>query len=252
MKGKTTNYNNNHSLTVQILYKDEYIVVINKPSGLLSVPYPGSSKKTAINIVENILRSKGQANKKHKPYAVHRLDKDTSGVMMFALNPLCQKLIMNTWHKMVKERLYMALAQNPNQHFIKNNQTLKESGTIDDNIAKNAYNVGFVPKNNQTTKKGKQIKTEVARTHYKKIYSGKSHTLFCLSLDTGKKNQIRAHLAHYGYVLCGDVQHYSKSNPFNRLTLHAKTLEFIHPYTKELLSFKVDEPVEWLEFAKNG
>ena len=94
-----------------ILYQDQWIVVINKPEGLLSVPYPGCSQKTAINILEEIMRKKGLANSKHHPFAVHRLDRDTSGGMMFALSKSIQQKIMNNWQKMVTERLYRCLSE---------------------------------------------------------------------------------------------------------------------------------------------
>ena len=98
---------------IEILYKDQWIVVINKPTGLLSVPYPGSKVRTAQSVLEELLRKQGTVNAKHKPYVVHRLDRDTSGVMMFALAEQAQKIIMDTWHQMVTERLYHCISENP-------------------------------------------------------------------------------------------------------------------------------------------
>ena len=97
-------------MEIEILYQDQYIAVINKPCGLLSVPYPGSKAKTAQSILEELLRKQGTANARHKPFAVHRLDRDTSGVMMFALTEQAQTKIMNSWHNLVTERLYRAVA----------------------------------------------------------------------------------------------------------------------------------------------
>lgn len=222
---------------LQILYEDKFLVVIYKPEGLLSVPYPGSRTKTAQDIIEQIMRKKGTYSKNHKPYAVHRLDRETSGVMMFALSENCKNIIMNSWQKMVTERFYIALAEN-------SKIPLPDSGLIDDGIAFNAYNVGFVPKNNNSFKKT-EFKTISARTNYKVLKRGKKYSLFELSLDTGRKNQIRAHLASKGYPLAGDKNYRAKTNPFNRLCLHAKTLEFIHPFTKETMKFEIPEPKEW-------
>lgn len=98
---------------IEILYEDADIIIINKPSGMLSVPYPGSKARTAIEVIEKIMRSKGTLTAHHKPFVVHRLDRDTSGVMMFALNEAAQKKITATWHTMVTERLYRAVAENP-------------------------------------------------------------------------------------------------------------------------------------------
>ena len=166
---------------IELLYHDQWIAVINKPSGLLSVPYPGSKVRTAQSVLEEMLRKQGEANSKHKPYVVHRLDRDTSGVMMFALTEQAQEKIMNTWHTMVTERLYHALAE-----IGRNAEPLPESGLIDDPLAQNAHNVGFVPKKGDKDNKGHDFKTVAARTHYKMLLQGPSHILFELSLDTGK------------------------------------------------------------------
>ncbi len=263
---------------IEVLYEDEWIAIIFKPSGMLSVPYPGSKAKTALAVLEQIMRKKGSWSKNHRPFTVHRLDRDTSGVMMFALSEAAQKKIMDSWHKMVTERLYRALAENPSG---RNAKPLPDSGLIDDQLAYNAYNVGFVPKpgdkpafskltkqavknhynksrgeqsiyeRNLTVRGGKaEFKTITARTHYKVIARGKSHTLFELSLDTGRKNQIRAHLASKGYPLAGDENYRAKTNPFGRLCLHARTLEFDHPFTHEHLKFEVPEPEEWEAMVK--
>lgn len=262
---------------IEVLYEDEWIAVIFKPSGMLSVPYPGSKAKTALAVLEQIMRKKGTWAKNHRPFTVHRLDRDTSGVMMFALSEAAQKKIMDSWHKMVTERLYRAVAENPTGRNAP--KPLPDSGLIDDELAYNAYNVGFVPKpgdkpsfskltkqavknhynksrdqqsiyeRNLTVRGGKaEFKTITARTHYKVILRGKTHTLFELSLDTGRKNQIRAHLASKGYPLAGDENYRAKTNPFGRLALHARTLEFDHPFTHEHLKFEVAEPAEWGEF----
>ncbi len=223
---------------LEILYEDEWLAVVYKPSGMLSVPYDGSRGKTALSVLEEIYRKRGMLTKHRKPFCVHRLDRDTSGVMMFALTDEAHRKIMDTWHKTVTERLYRAVAENPRDQ----KRVLPDSGLIDDSLAFNAYNVGYVPKNGRSDAKDKVV---VARTHYKVILRGKTHTLFELSLDTGKKNQIRAHLAGKGYPLAGDEHFRARTNPFGRLALHARTLEFDHPFTGEHLCFEVAEPDSW-------
>ena len=125
---------------IEILYEDKDLIVIYKPEGMLSVPYPGSHARTALDTLEQIFRKRGTWSSNHRPLTVHRLDRETSGVMMFALNEVSQKRIMDTWHTMVTERLYRAVAENPKEGF------LPLSGTIEDELAYNAYNIGFVPK----------------------------------------------------------------------------------------------------------
>lgn len=241
MSNKKSNHSNPSNL--EILYQDQWIVVINKPEDLLSVPYSGCSQKTAINILEEMMRKKGLANSKHHPFAVHRLDRDTSGVMMFALSKSIQQKIMNNWQKMVTERLYRCLSEitkNADPKILENHD-----GVISDELAKNAHHIGYVPKNNDKTKNSNQIKTVKAKTHYHLIEKNKNYALFELELETGKKNQIRAHLAAHGFPIAGDIQHRAITNPFDRLCLHARTLEFYHPQTNEKMKFEVPEPVEW-------
>lgn len=234
---------------IEILYQDQWIVVINKPSGLLCVPYPGSKVRTAQSVLEELLRKQGEVNNRHKPFVVHRLDRDTSGVMMFALSEQAQKVIMDSWHQMVTERLYHAVAEH-NPKFAREN--LPDSGLIDDKLAQNAHNVGFVPKNGAVNKDGHEFKTVAARTHYKQLLKGPTHVLFELSLDTGKKNQIRAHLAAHDYILAGDEDHRARTDHFHRLCLHARTLEFDHPFTHEHMKFEVPEPENWAEYVEKG
>ena len=237
---------------IEILYQDQWLVVINKPSGLLSVPYPGSKARTAQSVLEEILRKQGSVNNKHKPYVVHRLDRDTSGVMMFALTEVAQQKIMNTWHQMVTERLYRAIGEVRRKASDRILKDLNDEGLIDEPLAQNSHNVGFVPLPGDVDKAGKPFKTVPARTHYKKLIKGPTHILFELSLDTGKKNQIRAHLAAHGYTLAGDEEHRSKTDPFHRLCLHARTLEFNHPFTGQHMKFEMPEPKEWEEYVLKG
>lgn len=245
MTNRTSKYNHtsNHTLSLEILYQDQWIVIINKPAGLLSVPYSGSNQKTAISILEEMMRKKGLANSKHHPFAVHRLDRDTSGVMMFALSKPIQQKIMNNWQKMVTERFYRCLSEitkNADEKIFAN-----PNGIICDELAKNAHHIGYVPKNKVNSKNGKIIKTVEAKTHYHLIKKNEKYALFELELETGKKNQIRAHLAAHGFPIAGDFDHHATKNPFSRLCLHARTLEFYHPQTGEKMKFEIPEPAEW-------
>ena len=245
-------------LKIQILFQDQNIAIINKSAGLLSVPFSSFRGKTALGLLEEAMRKRGTYSAKHRPFAVHRLDRETSGVMMFALNERAQKTIMDNWQAMVTERLYRAVAEIPRAKAAALS-ALSQSGTIDSPLAYNAYNQAYVPKNGARNvlkgqnaaggaggKNGGKLKTIPARTHYKIVARGKEWALFELSLDTGRKNQIRAHLASLGFPLAGDKNYRARTNPFGRLALHARTLEYIDPWTKERRRFEVPEPEEWL------
>lgn len=230
----------NSQSRIQILYQDKNIAVIYKAENLLSVPYEGCRAKTALDLLEQLMRKRGTYSAKCKPFTVHRLDRDTSGVMMFALNENAKKIIMDGWQKIVTVRTYRAVAENPKNP----KNALPQSGTISKPFAYNAYNLAFVPK------EGEKFKTVSAVTDYKIIRRGTHYTLFELDLQTGRKNQIRAHLASEGYPIAGDKNYRAKTNPFGRLALHARLLEFEHPFTKEKLRFEIPEPENWQKFIE--
>ncbi len=227
--------------SIKLIYSDNDIAIIFKPHGLLTVPYPGSSERTALSELESLMRKTGTWSKNHKPFVVHRLDKETSGIMMFALNQKACNIISDTWNTMVTERLYHALAENPlpDSHFPK----LPENGTIDLPLTQNKYHQSYVPR--QEDIKTKKLKTETAVTHFKILKTGKTYTLFELNLETGRKNQIRSHLAYFGYPLAGDKNYRARTNPLGTLALHARSITFVHPATKDVMHFEQSENAKW-------
>ena len=220
---------------LEILYEDQWLSIVYKPEGLLTVPYPGSREKTALDILNDIRRKRGLVRGNRGTYAVHRLDKETSGILMIAHSKEAAGKIMNAWHSMVTQRLYHALAENS-----KTMETLPDSGIIDVPLAKNAYNRSFSAEKETNIKE-----VQSARTHYTILKKGRFYSLFELSLDTGRKNQIRAHLAHIGCPIAGDKNYRAKTDPENRLCLHARTLSFTHPYTGKDMSFEAAEDASW-------
>ena len=254
---------------LRILYEDKFLVVVYKPENMLTVPYPGSRARTAIDVLTEIRRKRGLVHGNYRPAAVHRLDKETSGVMMFALTPECQRIVMDGWQNIVKHRYYVALAETPNvparsggskasapetrktELRTENPNTTKsgaaellpDEGVIDLPLTKNAMHHSYVA---DTTRGGKPQKNEVqAVTHYTILKKDRKYTLFQLELETGRTNQIRAHLSAKKYPIAGDKQYRARTDPFHRLCLHARSLEFVHPYTHETLSFEVPEPDSW-------
>lgn len=235
-------------MNLEILYEDEYVVVINKPSGLMSVPFEGFKGRTALSTLEQIMRKKGTWSKFHHPFAVHRLDRDTSGVMVFALNEKIQKSLMENWNENVIQRRYIAVAENPSQ----SKNSLSENGTIDAPLSFNSKNHSSYVSNKQNSNKIHSEKTVSAVTHYTILKRGKRYTLFQLELETGRKNQIRAHLSSIGYPLAGDSNYRAKTDPFGRLALHARSLEFFHPVTKEIMKFEVPEDSFWQKYVEKN
>ncbi len=225
---------------LEILYEDQWLSIVYKPEGLLTVPYPGSREKTALDILNDIRRKRGLVRGTRGTFAVHRLDKDTSGVLMIAHSKEAAEKIMNSWHTLVLQRLYHALVENS-----KSMESLPETGIIDVPLAKNSYNRSFAVEKEKNEKD-----VQSAKTHYTILKKGKFYSLFELELDTGRKNQIRAHLAFLGCPIAGDANYRAKTDPLHRLCLHARSLSFTHPYTGENLTFEVSEDSSWEKYLR--
>ncbi len=226
---------------LSILYEDASVAVVYKPAGLLSVSYPGSTAKTALDVLCDLMRKRGRVSARVRPAVVHRLDRDTSGVMVFALTAQAKALLMDDWNRLVTERRYRALAENPSGKI-----ALGDRGVIDSPLSYNAQHRAYVAKG-----AGRRENEAVsAVTRYSVVRRGSRYTLFELELETGRKNQIRAHLASEGFVIAGDGSYRAKSDPFGRLCLHARTLAFTQPLTGESLRFEIPEPPEWEKFCR--
>ena len=131
---------------MKILYQDKNIIVVNKNEGVLTVPYPGFKGHTVIGELTEYCRKRGILRGAYKPYVVHRLDKDTSGVLLFAMTQDVQKKLMDNWQTAVKSRIYVALAENPRG---KDFPQIPESGIIDAPLTKNAYHHSYVANNHR-------------------------------------------------------------------------------------------------------
>lgn len=232
-------HSNKNSL--KVLYQDRTLAVIVKPCGMLSVPNPSSpARGTVVGVMEEMMRKKGTYSYARRPLAVHRLDRDTSGVMMMALGEKWRRVIMDSWHNMVTERLYRAVVEMPHGAAAACILLRQDNGVIDLPLAFDKGGRTYVPKRNQN------IASVTARTHYKVLSRGKKYMLLELSLDTGRKNQIRSHLAAVGCPVAGDAWRGAHTNPYGRLALHARTLSFTHPQTGEAMHFEVPESGKWL------
>jgi 23S rRNA pseudouridine1911/1915/1917 synthase len=203
-----------------LLYEDRDIIVVDKPAGLLSIATTVERNKTAYWLLSEYLRKKGE---KRRVAVVHRLDRDTSGVMLFAKSENAKKRLMETWNSSVTERRYVALAEGGFD---------ETEGVIDAPLGEDAAGRMVVKQDGVP-----------AVTRWKRLKQGKGCALLLLELETGRRNQIRAHLAWAGHPVAGDKKYGARTNPLNRLALHAERIAFYHPHTGKLLEFEV--PISW-------
>jgi 23S rRNA pseudouridine1911/1915/1917 synthase len=195
-------------------------MAVNKPTGLLSIATGTERNKTAYWILSEYLRKMGE---KRRTAVVHRLDKETSGVMLFAKSEQVKRQLMETWNETVKERRYVALAEG----------TFTETdGVIDMPLQEDANGRMVV-----------NLTGVRSVTRWRVLGKGKTHTLLALELETGRRNQIRAHLAWAGHPVAGDRKYGGQTDPLHRLALHAERIAFYHPHTGRLMEFEV--PVNW-------
>ena len=208
-----------------IIFENDEIIVINKPSGLLSVASDTEKGSTAYRMLSDYVQQKDKHN---RVFVVHRLDEDTSGVFMIAKNPQIQKALQDNWNDIVSKRGYYAIVEGkmPNK-----------TGTIKSYLKKNAQNMMYSSK--------KPGDGQLAITHYKVMKESADYSLLDVNIDTGRKNQIRVHLGESGHYIIGDDKYGEPSNPLKRLGLHAYALELTHPITKKKMKFTAPRPAEF-------
>lgn len=204
---------------ISILHEDDDLIVIRKDEGILSVSGKDPSEATAYRQLSAYVK---ESNKANRIFVVHRLDRDTSGVMIYAKTEAAKTKLQENWHEMVKERTYTALVEGETDNSGKISSWLTEN-TKSMKVHSHNYDNG-----------GKH-----AVTHYKKIQGNKNYSLLEVQLETGRKNQIRVHMESIGHPVAGDKKYSARSNPLKRLGLHASSISFIHPTTNKLVSFTV-------------
>ncbi|WP_246939164.1 RluA family pseudouridine synthase [Bacillus pinisoli] len=213
-------------LNVDILYEDDHLLVVNKPVGMDTHPNDANGKQTVANGVAFHLQLSGiQTKIRH----VHRLDRDTSGVILFAKHPLASALLDQALEKREIKRTYLALAEG---------MMRKKKGTITEPIGRDRHH----PTRRRVSPAGQK-----AITHYEvsEINTKLHMTLVKLNLDTGRTHQIRVHLSHLGHPLVGDQLYGGKNTYLKHQALHASSIDFIHPITKGKISVEAPTP-SWL------
>lgn len=222
---------------LKIVYEDDDLIVVNKQPGLLTVAAtPGSSETTAFSILRAYVKKQ---NARAGIYVVHRLDRETSGLLVFARSEELQHYMREYWRELVQERTYIALAEG----------VLKPAeGKITTWLTEDKRNA--VVYSSPVDDGG-----DIAITNYKTLrvssqpsaFSNQLYSLVELHLETGRTNQIRVHLASKGCPVVGDRKygHGNESSPIDRLCLHAKVLAFIHPVTEKTVRFESPVPKEF-------
>ncbi len=205
-----------------IVFEDEHLIVIDKHSGVLSVATKGERDYTAYNFLSKHVKREGPDK---KIFVVHRLDRETSGLMVFAKSANVQHLMQDNWKDVVTERAYLAIVEG----VIDENE-----GTVESYLHENGV---FVVYSDQNSEGGKK-----AITNFKVLKRTKEYTLLMVRLDTGRKNQIRVHMQDIGHPIINDKKYGATQNPIDRLGLHAKVLAFTHPITGEKLRFETAMP----------
>ena len=212
---------------LKILYEDDYILAVEKGSGLLSVDTTKAGGENAADILDHYVK-KRDASK--RIYVVHRLDRDTSGVMLFAKCREAQAKLVADWNDRVLERTYIAIAEGcPSP----------EQGTVDSYLYQDDH---MVVHSTMAPEQGLR-----AITHYKVLQKNDAFSRVQCDLETGRTNQIRVHLQSLGHSLVGDEKYGSTTNPIGRLGLHALNIKFYHPISQKVMKFSVPEPSSFAE-----
>ena len=218
---------------LRIVYEDAYLIVVEKREGLLSVGTERERERTASTILNEYLR---RQDRRSRVYVVHRLDRDTSGLMMFAKDEKTQHTLRDNWHELVFDRRYVAVVTGEME---------RDRGTVHSWLTDRTLYVH----SSLVDDGGKE-----SVTHYRTIKRTKGLSLVELHLETGRKNQIRVHMQDLGHPIVGDGRYGLEDfNPIGRLALHAFKLCFHHPVTGEEMRFETPYPAEFKKlFAQKG
>ncbi len=209
--------------TVKIVYEDDEFIAIDKPAGLLSVESDNETECAFACVFEYL----SQSGKNARPYILHRIDKETSGVLVFAKNPKIHSMLKMHWNEQVTLREYYAVVEGALE---------EKEGTIVSYLKENKNNLMYSTQD---------ITGQKAITKYSVVKESEQYSLVRVQIETGKKNQIRVHMQSLGHPVVGDDKYGGTKNPLKRLGLHASKLCFIHPVTKEEISIGAGVPASF-------
>lgn len=207
---------------LRLVFEDEFILVVDKKNGLLTIATDREKEETAYRILSDHVKEQDPSN---KLFIVHRIDRDTSGLLLFAKSKTIQQKLQENWSSTVIDRTYIAVVEGSVE---------KDSGTVESWLREST---AFKVHSSQNPGQGQH-----SITHYNVIERAYHFTLLKLQLETGRKNQIRVHMQDMGHSIVGDKKYGSKQSPIGRMCLHAQTLQFIHPVSGEKLEFSTPIP----------
>ena len=205
---------------IEIIYEDDDFIAIDKPAGLLSVESDNETESAYMYVSKYLALN----DKKARCYIVHRIDKETSGVLIFAKNPAIHSILRLNWNDYVLKREYYALVEG---------RMPKKNDTITTYLKENQNNLVYVTEDRTGQK---------AITHYQVIADNNEYSLLKVLIDTGRKNQIRVHMKSLGHPIVFDEKYGYTKNPIKRLGLHASVLEIRHPKTSNIMHFEAKVP----------
>ena len=213
-----------------VLYEDGRLLVIHKPAGLLSMASDRERLRTAYRMATDYVR---QRDPGARVFIVHRLDRDTSGVLLFAKDEETKRAYQEQWDALVRRRGYLAVVEG---------RPPREADTVRTLLRENAAHKVYSVRSG-----GKE-----AVTHYRTVQSGSRYTLLEVDIDTGRKNQIRAHLSELGCPVAGDRAYGAAADPLGRLCLHAHELRLTDPFTGEERAFRAEPPRGFRSLTRPG
>jgi 23S rRNA pseudouridine1911/1915/1917 synthase len=216
-----------------IIFEDEDIIAINKPFGLLSV---ASDKEKAITAYRQVMDYVQAKDRHNRIFVVHRIDKETSGILIFAKNERIKNALQDNWNELVKKRGYFAVCEGKFD---------KKEDTITNYLKMNSLNLMYLGSAKDKT-------AQKCITKYKVIKENEKYSLLDVNIMTGRKNQIRVTLGSLGHFVLGDDKYGEPENPINRLCLHAYELDVINPITNKEYKLKTKLPIEFEKLLKNN
>lgn len=218
---------------VKVLFENEKLIAIDKPAKLLSVASDKEKGKTAFRLASAYVSAK---DPKARLYVVHRLDEDTSGVLLFSKDYEYKEKLQHHWQDIVRKRGYYAIVEG---------EDIAPSGELRNYLMEDKNNLMYVGHD--------KTKGKLAITKWKKIASSNGYSLLDVNIDSGRKNQIRVQLGYIGHHVIGDDKYGEPSNPLGRLGLHAYCLEFVEPDSKKTIRILSQMPKAFQNmFAKKG